>query len=251
MKTRLAIITLCLFALPALAGTRAGALADALDEARAAADEVKDAHPACRQALAPSIDALVRRLRELQDGASDAQVKSALASAEDAADAVRDACTGDSRKRVAGPLEGVVAHLEAALGAAGPPPAASAPATAGRSVLGISVNLAGGLGGLFGGGSSTTRASSDSHASASQVSELNGRRIDGTGDGRKTAQTTEAGFGATCSRNTDCASNTCFVGRGRLGYCTTMCDSFSDCPAFWVCKKAANAPQRICMQNSR
>lgn len=230
MKTRLAIITLCLFALPALAGTRAGAL----DEARAAAAEVKDAHPACRQALAPSIDALVRRLRELQDGASDAQVKSALASAEDAADAVRDACTGDSRKRVAGP-----------------PPAASAPATAGRSVLGISVNLAGGLGGLFGGGSSTTRASSDSHASASQVSELNGRRIDGTGDGRKTAQTTEAGFGATCSKNTDCASNTCFVGRGRLGYCTTMCDSFSDCPAFWVCKKAANAPQRICMQNSR
>ena len=58
-----------------------------------------------------------------------------------------------------------------------------------------------------------------------------------------------AGFQATCTKNSDCESNTCFVGRGNLGYCTKMCNSFSECPSFWECKRAANAPQNICMQD--
>jgi hypothetical protein len=55
-------------------------------------------------------------------------------------------------------------------------------------------------------------------------------------------------FGATCKTNKDCSGKTCFVGRGELGYCTKMCDSWSDCPSHWECERAANAPQRICMQ---
>lgn len=57
------------------------------------------------------------------------------------------------------------------------------------------------------------------------------------------------GFGATCKTNNDCESRACFVGSGELGYCTKMCDSWSDCPSFWECKKPGNAPQRICMQD--
>ena len=56
-------------------------------------------------------------------------------------------------------------------------------------------------------------------------------------------------FGATCKTNNDCESRACFVGSGELGYCTKMCDSWSDCPSFWECKKPGNAPQRICMQD--
>lgn len=57
------------------------------------------------------------------------------------------------------------------------------------------------------------------------------------------------GFGATCKTNNDCESRACYVGSGELGYCTKMCDSWSDCPSFWECKKPGNAPQRICMQD--
>ena len=57
-----------------------------------------------------------------------------------------------------------------------------------------------------------------------------------------------AGFGATCKHNSDCASNSCYVGYGELGYCTKMCDDFSDCPSFWECDHVGNAPQKICKQ---
>ena len=55
--------------------------------------------------------------------------------------------------------------------------------------------------------------------------------------------------GNTCKTNADCDSKTCFVGRGELGYCTKMCNSFSDCPTFWECEHVGNAPQKICMQD--
>ena len=40
------------------------------------------------------------------------------------------------------------------------------------------------------------------------------------------------------------------VGNGDLGYCTKMCNSWSDCPSHWECKRPGNAPQRICMQDN-
>ena len=57
-------------------------------------------------------------------------------------------------------------------------------------------------------------------------------------------------FGKTCHKNHECEADACFVGRGDLGYCTKFCNSFSDCPSFWECKKPGNAPQRICMQDA-
>ncbi|HEY5927357.1 MAG TPA: hypothetical protein VIV11_36990 [Kofleriaceae bacterium] len=56
-------------------------------------------------------------------------------------------------------------------------------------------------------------------------------------------------IGKTCRKNSECAADACFVGNGNLGYCTKMCNSWSECPSHWECKRAANAPQTICMQD--
>lgn len=57
-------------------------------------------------------------------------------------------------------------------------------------------------------------------------------------------------FGATCRNNSDCESNTCYVGSGDVGYCTKICDDFGDCPFQWECTHdgVGNAPQKICQQ---
>lgn len=105
-------------------------------------------------------------------------------------------------------------------------------------------------GGLGGGGQATTRSTSTT--SREEHHTVNGREV-APDDGRrenKQAGPSGADFGATCTKNSDCASNTCFVGAGELGYCTRMCDSFSDCPSFWECERAGNAPQRICQQDA-
>lgn len=57
-------------------------------------------------------------------------------------------------------------------------------------------------------------------------------------------------IGKTCHHNNECAAEACFVGAGELGYCTKMCNSWSECPSHWDCKRARNAPQRICMQDA-
>jgi hypothetical protein len=57
-------------------------------------------------------------------------------------------------------------------------------------------------------------------------------------------------IGTTCKKNSECDARACWVGSGNLGYCTKMCNSWSDCPSHWDCKKPGNAPQKICMQDS-
>ena len=95
--------------------------------------------------------------------------------------------------------------------------------------------------------------SSTSTSSTSTVEEINGQPVEPDEEAprkKKKPKVSEGeGFGATCNRNKDCDTNTCFVGKGDLGYCTKMCNSFSDCPTFWECKRAGNAPQKICMQD--
>lgn len=120
-------------------------------------------------------------------------------------------------------------------------------------------------GGFGGGGKAQTTSTSTSHTEETHT--VNGRPVDPeTGEwmdddddddrGRGKSKTSKkrgndgAEFGATCSRNSDCASNTCFTGHGDLGYCTNMCDSFTDCPKFWDCEKVGNAPQKICQQDA-
>lgn len=65
---------------------------------------------------------------------------------------------------------------------------------------------------------------------------------------RASAKADADDIGATCKKNHECSAKACFVGNGDLGYCTKMCNSWSDCPSHWACERPGNAPQRICMQ---
>ncbi len=55
--------------------------------------------------------------------------------------------------------------------------------------------------------------------------------------------------GKTCSRDSECASNVCvFSGNASRGYCSTECQSFTDCPTFWRCEHVRNGSNRYCVQ---
>ncbi len=118
----------------------------------------------------------------------------------------------------------------------------------------------------MGGGNSQTKTNHSETSSSSTKEELkvNGRRValddEGGGGGdddeerprskKKTKKDDDDDdFGKTCHKNKECANDACFTGNGDLGYCTKMCSSWSECPSHWECKKAGNAPQRICMQD--
>ena len=104
--------------------------------------------------------------------------------------------------------------------------------------------------GFLGGGAHHTETSSSTSSHT-----INGQPVaDAEDDAPKPPRSkkekqAEIGFGKTCHHNNDCAADACYIGSGDLGYCTSYCESFSDCPSFWECKKAGNAPQRICMQD--
>ena len=110
--------------------------------------------------------------------------------------------------------------------------------------------------GMQGGGKATKTETSSS--STTEEMHVNGRPVsvaakDDEGDepkARKAKKKSDSDFGKTCHKNNECEADACFVGRGELGYCTKFCNSFSDCPSFWECKKPGNAPQRICMQDA-
>ena len=117
----------------------------------------------------------------------------------------------------------------------------------------------------MGGGNSQTKTNHSETSSSSTKEEMNvnGRRValDDEGGGgdddeerprskKKTKKDDDDDFGKTCHKNKECANDACFTGNGDLGYCTKMCNSWSECPSHWECKKAGNAPQRICMQDN-
>jgi hypothetical protein len=114
--------------------------------------------------------------------------------------------------------------------------------------------------GFGGGGGGTTTAQKTETHSSSQTEEMhvNGKPValdkadDEDEAPRSSAKpkSTKADIGKTCHHNNECAADACYVGYGDLGYCTKICDSWSDCPTHWDCKRARNAPQRICMQDA-
>ena len=241
---RLSTLFALSFSLVALAGPREDAVAQALDQVKDAQDEAEDATGACKRSL-KQLDALEDKLAALEKDATDKGLNRAKEQAEDVSDAAKEDCKGSLSKRVRKSLDKAVGHLERAQEekVAAAPPAAGNGTQQGGNVF---VNLAGGIGALFGGAPSKTSTHKTETSSRKRTEELNGKSIDG--DAKKEAPS-RGGFQATCSKNADCESNTCFVGKGNLGYCTRMCSSFSECPSFWECKRAANAPQNICMQD--
>jgi hypothetical protein len=71
-----------------------------------------------------------------------------------------------------------------------------------------------------------------------------------TGDssGGSTGGSKEVGDG--CANNEECATGWCLFEPGAdFGYCTKECESFSDCPSFWECKKPSNASSKFCFKD--
>lgn len=252
---RLPFLFVLSFSLVALAGPREDAVKQALDAVTDAQDEAEDATGACKRALR-ELDSLGDKLNALRKDATDKGLTRAMDLAEDLSTAAREDCKGSLAKRVRKSLDKAVTQLERAKEVRAP---AAAPASNGNGTQtggNVLVDLAGGIGAIFAGASSNTTVNKTETSSTRRTEELNGRSIDSDDDddapaprkGSKAQAPSRAGFQATCTKNADCDSNTCFVGNGNLGYCTKMCNSFSDCPSFWECKRAGNAPQAICMQ---
>jgi hypothetical protein len=266
---RLLLLAAVTFSTLTLAGPREDAVGQALDLVKDAQEEAADATGACKRSLKP-LEALSDKLASLKKDATDKGLSRAKEQAEDLSAAAKDDCKGSLAKHVRKSLDKAAAQLERAQELK----TAQAPASGGNGSNGaqaggnVLVSLAGGIGALFGGAQSNTTVNKTETKSSRRTEEINGKPIkapggddvgrpdDGDDDApppsRKNAKAeapARGGFQATCTKNADCDSNTCFVGAGNLGYCTKMCNSFSECPSFWECKRAGNAPQNICMQD--
>lgn len=109
-------------------------------------------------------------------------------------------------------------------------------------------------------GNGQARKTETSSSSTTEEMNVNGRPVsvaqadddddDARPHSKKQKKRGDGDFGKTCHKNHECEQDACFTGHGDLGYCTKFCNSFSDCPTFWECKKPGNAPQRICMQDN-
>lgn len=252
-------IALC-FSTVSFAGAREDAVAQALDSVKDAQDEAEDATGSCKKSLR-DLDTLSDKLSSLKKDATDKGISKAKDLAEELSDAAKDDCKGSLAKRVRKSLDKAVSALERAQSAKAaadaPPPPAQGNGTQQQGNLFASIGA--GIGSIFAGGKSQTTVNKTETSSSKRTEEINGRSIDGDDDDEDAAPAAKkkskeapsrGGFQATCTKNSDCDSNTCFVGKGNLGYCTKMCNSFSECPSFWECKRAANAPQSICMQDN-
>lgn len=252
---RLTLACSLLFAVPVLAASRAELVTRAVDDVKEALDEASDAPAACKKKLTPKLDALDDAIRAARKDPSDSSIRSAQKAADRAADLAEEVCTGSTGKRLSKALTGASKALDDALEVkedSGPPP-----------VLGA---IAQGIGGLFAGAAkanveSSSQSSSKEWSRTTRSEKINGQEIDAEepeeAPAKKAKKSDDApaggAFGATCRKNQECQSNTCFVGTGNLGFCTQMCSDDRDCPgkAFqWECyrPKNLNAPQKLCMQ---
>ena len=112
--------------------------------------------------------------------------------------------------------------------------------------------------GFSGGGKTEAHKTESSSSSRTEEMHVNGRPVD-VADNEMEPQPAAARrpkkdtseVGKTCHKVADCDSELCFIGnRGDLGYCSKMCNSWSDCPSHWECKRPSNAPQKICVQDN-
>jgi hypothetical protein len=239
---------------PAFAASRADLVSSAVDGVKEAVEELADAPAACRKKVSSRVEALEDAVRAAKKDPSDATLKAAQRKADQAADVAQEVCTGSTGKRINRALQGASKSLDDALAVkedSGPP-----------AVLGA---IAQGLGGLFAGAVQTSEQTSSKQTSrSSHTEQLNGKDLDSDEPEadeqpkKKKASKEEApsrfAFGATCRKNAECESNTCFLGTGSVGFCTKMCSDDGDCPNKmfeWSCYRPRNlnAPQKLCLQS--
>lgn len=248
----LSVVVLSSF--PAFAASRVDLVSSAVEGVKEAVEELADAPAACRKKVSTRVEALEDAVRAAKKDPSDSTLKAAQRKADQAADVAQEACTGSTGKRLNRALQSASKSLDDALAVkveSGPPP-----------VLGA---IAQGLGGLFAGAVQTSQQTSSKQTSrSSHTEQINGKDLEGDEpeeDERPTkkkaskeAAPSRFAFGATCRKNAECESNTCFIGNGELGFCTKICSDDDDCPNKmfeWSCYRPRNlnAPQKLCLQS--
>ncbi len=236
---------------PVFAASRADLVSSAVDGVKEAVEELADAPAACRKKVSSRVEALEDAVRAAKKDPSDSALKAAQRKADQAADVAGEACTGSTGKRLTRALQSASRSLDDALAVkedSGPPP-----------VLGA---IAQGLGGLFAGTVQSHQQTNSTETSrSSRTEQVNGRDLDADEDDERPAKKkvskedapSRFAFGATCRKNAECESNTCFIGTGSVGFCTKMCSDDDDCPNKmfeWSCYRPRNlnAPQKLCLQ---
>ena len=91
---------------------------------------------------------------------------------------------------------------------------------------------------------------SSSGSTSSGASSSGGSSSSGSSSGSTSSSGATGGkTGDQCRGNGDCSSRSCLGKSGAaFGYCTNVCDSFADCPAFWDCTEVGNASAKYCVQ---
>lgn len=251
MSRLLSVIVLISF--PVLAASRVDLVSSAVDGVKEAVEELADAPAACRKKVSSRVEALEDAVRAAKKDPSDSALKAAQRKADQAADVAAETCPGSTGKRLTRALQSTSKSLDDALAAkedSGPPP-----------VLGA---IAQGLGGLFAGTVQSHQQTTSTETSrSSRTEQVNGKDLDADEEDERPAKKKKQAskedapsrfaFGATCQKNAECESNTCFLGTGTVGFCTKMCSEDRDCPgrAFeWSCYRPRNlnAPQKLCLQ---
>lgn len=253
MSRLLSVVVLISF--PVFAASRIDLVSSAGEGVKEAVEELADAPAACRKKVSSRLEALEDAVRAAKKDPSDAALKAAQRKADQTADVAQETCTGSTGKRLTRALQNASRSLDAALVEkedSGPPP-----------VLGA---IAQGLGGLFAGTvQSHQQTTSRETSRSSRTEQVNGKDLDDDDEEeerpakkkQKKASAEDApsrfAFGATCRKNAECESNTCFIGTGSVGFCTKMCSDDDDCPNKmfeWSCYRPRNlnAPQKLCLQ---
>jgi hypothetical protein len=72
----------------------------------------------------------------------------------------------------------------------------------------------------------------------------------GTGGTGGSSGSTANPIGGECQGDPDCASKICLFKTGAaFGYCSKLCEDWTDCPDFWDCSAVGNASGTYCVQD--
>lgn len=246
--SRVIIAVVLSFSLSAFAASRTDHVTRALEHLESATESLDRVPSACRKKVQPKLDALDEALRAAKREPTDSNLGDAKKAATRAADRAEGGCGGSAGTRLVKSLTSAADALAEALEA--------------KESSGISVPfgaIAQGFSGLLAGGAQHN-ATKKERSRTTTSEKVNGKEIDADEPQERPAKKAEAekpagaAFGATCRKNHECESNTCFVGKGSVGFCTKMCSEDDDCPRKmfeWECYRPAglNAPQKLCLQS--
>jgi hypothetical protein len=215
------------------------------------AQDANDGGGGCGRGLSKRLKASASALKDAREEPSKKAIRRAREAIDDASEFAKDECSGKVRRRVREELAQATAALDddAHVKETEEHDEKTTSST-GLASLGSTV---GGFLSGFRPGETTTRSAHTSKTRTEESMHVNGHPVDPADDDAPAPAPAPANdkqpFRGYCKTNPDCQSSVCYVGYGNpQGYCSKMCDGFSDCPSFWKCQRVGNAPQKICIQ---